>query len=43
MKPGRIRVIVTRSVEAIDFDAWATSYVNAVLDADERKQLSDAA
>lgn len=40
----KIRVIVARSVEPIDFDAWAERYVAALLAADRAaKQQSEAA
>lgn len=42
MKPRdpNIHVIVSPSVEAIDFDAWAQRYVQAVLAADKAAQSS---
>jgi hypothetical protein len=40
----KIRVVVNTSVEAIDFDAWAARYVQAVLAVDRQQQKqADAA
>lgn len=34
----QIRIVVNRSVEAIDFDAWAARYVQSVLAVDRQQQ-----
>jgi hypothetical protein len=38
-----IRVLVTQSVEPIDFDLWAQRYIDAVLAADRAAQAKQAA
>lgn len=44
-KSQAITVIVTRSTEPMDFDAWADKYLRAVLalDAEQQRRLKDAA
>lgn len=37
-RESNIRVIVNRSTEAIDFDAWCASYVRDLIAADRAKQ-----
>jgi hypothetical protein len=41
---GKIQVVVTRSTEAIDFDAWAARWVRAAIAIDRaERQLTEAA
>lgn len=44
-RPSNIRVHVTTSTEAIDFDAWLEQYFTLLLAADRKaqRQLSEAA
>ena len=41
----KIRVVVNRSTEAIDFDAWAAKWVRAAIavDAEQQRQQKEAA